>query len=317
MNFDLNSHTILRVKHGSQAYGLAVETSDLDIKGVCIPPLNHHFGFLNTFEQYIEEARKGAEADLCIYAFKKFAKLATDCNPGIIECLFVDLDDVLYQNIWGQKLRGHREMFLSTKARHTFSGYAHSQLKRIKSHRNWLLNPPSKLPRREDFGLSEGNGVNKSELGAYEAISRVGKQADLSLEAQQLFSKESAYKAKLTEWNQFQEWKKNRNPERAALEAKAGLDCKHASHLIRLMRMCKEILETGQVIVKRPDREHLLRIKTGQVSYEEIIDESTRLDEECEALYTKSPLPKEPDRNKIDAFVVDLTREFLSWKTRS
>jgi len=45
------------------------------------------------------------------------------------------------------------------------------------------------------------------------------------------------------------------------LEAKFGFDTKHAMHLIRLLRMAREILETGVVHVKRPDAEELSAIR--------------------------------------------------------
>mgnify|MGYP001607055563 CR=1 FL=1 len=46
---------------------------------------------------------------------------------------------------------------------------------------------------------------------------------------------------------------------------------KHAMHLVRLMRMCKEILITCEVVVKRPDREELLAIRNGAWSYYKLI----------------------------------------------
>lgn len=313
MNFNIQDRTILLVKHGSYAYGLATPTSDLDIKGVCIPPIEYHLGFLHVFEQHEQMANKvGGEVDSVVYPFKKFAKLATDCNPNIIEVLFGADEDVLQMDDFGEQLRAFRRHFLSLKAKHTFSGYAYSQLKRIKTHRNWLLNPPKEPPSRKDFGLSDTFMPSRTEMGAFEALERKGEDGELSKEAQVMFGRERAYKAMLTQWNQYQEWKTNRNPSRAALEEKFGLDTKHASHLIRLMRMCKEILTTGQVIVKRPDREDLLGIKNGAKSYDEIIDEADRLDVECAALYeTSTALPKEPDRNLIDKFVVNLTYRYL------
>ena len=42
---------------------------------------------------------------------------------------------------------------LTKKVQQTFHGYAMAQLKKIKTHRSWLLNPPTKKPSREDFGL--------------------------------------------------------------------------------------------------------------------------------------------------------------------
>src|SRR5690606_2889873 len=143
MNFDVESRTILKVKHGSHCYGLNTPTSDLDIKGICIEPLPYHLGFAKNFEQFIQEASKGHEHDLVIYSFKKFAKLAADANPTVIEVLFTENEDILFCDSFGLEIREFRQNFLSSKAKHTFMGFAHSQLKRIKTHRAWLRNPPA------------------------------------------------------------------------------------------------------------------------------------------------------------------------------
>ena len=47
----LEHGTIFLTVHGSQAYGTATPTSDIDLKGVAIPPLKYHMGFVHTFEQ--------------------------------------------------------------------------------------------------------------------------------------------------------------------------------------------------------------------------------------------------------------------------
>lgn len=59
MHFNLESHTIYYARHGSHAYGLNVETSDEDFKGICIPPLEFELGFLHNFEQVEEMVSKG------------------------------------------------------------------------------------------------------------------------------------------------------------------------------------------------------------------------------------------------------------------
>jgi uncharacterized protein len=312
MNFDVTARTILSVKHGSFAYGLNVETSDLDVKGVCIEPLEYHLGFAKNFEQHIQESSKGYPQDLVVYSLKKFAKLASESNPNIIEVLFGADEDILSVDEFGLELRDFRENFLSLKARYTFAGFAHSQLKRIKTHRGWLLNPPKEPPSRKDFGLPETYGVTKTELGAFENLQATGADVGLSKEVLELYSREKAWKNIQTQWQQYQGWKASRNPVRAALEEKFGLDTKHASHLIRLMRMCKEIMELGKVIVKRPDREEILFIRNGGRDYDSIVQEAEQLEAECEVLYkTSKVLPKSPNINKIDAFVVDLTDRYL------
>jgi predicted nucleotidyltransferase len=315
MNFSIQDHTILKVRHGSFAYGLNIETSDLDIKGVCIEPLEYHFGFAKNFEQHVQEASKGAPNDMVIFSLKKFCNLSSQCNPNTIEVLFGADEDILFIDSFGEELRAFRENFLSLKARHTFAGYAHSQLKRIKTHRGWLLNPPKEPPARKAFGLPESHGVTKTELGAFENLQASGADVGLSKEVLDLYSREKAWKNMHQEWSQYQNWKANRNPQRAAMEEKFGVDLKHATHLIRLYRCCCELLETGKVNVKRHDREDLLAIRNGAKTYEELIEMAETLEKRCDDLYaTSKVLPHSPNINKIDAFVVDLTDRYLRSK---
>lgn len=313
MNFEIEPRILLKVKHGSHAYGLNTPTSDLDIKGICIEPLEYHLGFAKNFEQHIQEASKGHPNDLVIYSFKKFAKLAVDANPTIIECLFVQDEDVIFCNEYGQEIRDFRQNFLSSKAKHTFLGFARSQLKRIKTHRAWLRNPPAAPPTRKEFGLPETMGMTKAELGAFEALEKREMVEDLSKEAIRLYALEKAYKNKKMEWDSYQTWLKQRNPVRAEMEKRFGFDGKFALHMIRLYRTCKELLETGQLNVKRThDREELLSIRNGAWTFERLVEEAEKLEVECEMLYkTSSVLPKAPNINKIDAFVVNLTERYL------
>ena len=51
MNFDLQKHTILLNVAGSRSYGIHRDESDIDVKGVCIPPPRFIIGCLSKFEQ--------------------------------------------------------------------------------------------------------------------------------------------------------------------------------------------------------------------------------------------------------------------------
>lgn len=93
---------------------------------------------------------------------------------------------------------------------------------------------------------------------------------------------------------------------RKDLVDKYGYDCKHASHLIRLLRQGIEFLETGELIVERPDREELVDIKTGKWSFEKVERESTRLFSKIEDAYRESKLPEKPDFDRINILVSDI-----------
>jgi len=156
-------------RHGSYAYGTNTPTSDLDVKGFVIPPREYFLGFANVFEQ----ADGTSPIDHAFYDIRKFFRLAADCNPSIIEVLFTAPEDHIYVSPVGESVLKIRNSFLSRKAKHTFCGYAVSQLKRIKAHRRWLLNPMQAPPTRAEFGLPERTVIPRDQLMAAE--SAVGK----------------------------------------------------------------------------------------------------------------------------------------------
>lgn len=160
----LQSNLIYLTVHGSQCYGLNDESSDLDVKGICIPPANVEYGLFNRFEQSennpdIEQKYgymrnyKNPKFESTIYSLRKFFILSSNVNPNIIELLWTDQRFHLAKNPIMLKIFNERDKFLSSKAKFTFSGYAYSQLARIERHRKWILKGDMKEPTRENFGL--------------------------------------------------------------------------------------------------------------------------------------------------------------------
>jgi len=315
--------TIFLTKHGSQAYGTSLPTSDTDYKGVAIPPAHYFMGFHQRFEQ-----AEIKEPDLVIYDIRKFFDLAADCNPNIIEVLWTDPADHVIRDALAEDLLAHRDLFISRKARWTFSGYAMSQLKRIKLHRRWLLSPPKEEPARRSFGLPESTMVPAEHRGLVHAEmerrgANVGKSATeeewcnqaaglgIPAEVVAVLWRERSYHNARKEWEQYQNWRATRNPARAQLEAAHGYDCKHATHLVRLLRMGREILRGEGVIVKRPDAAELLEIRNGAWSFDRLIAWAEEQETAMETEYTTSPLRQAPDRAKLDALCVRIVEAGL------
>jgi predicted nucleotidyltransferase len=305
----VSERTIYLTKHGSQAYGTALPDSDTDLKGVCIPPRAYYLGFVRRFEQAESHA-----PDIVIYELRKFMALAADCNPSIIEVMWTDRSEVVTCTPAGEILLAARHLFLSRKARHTFAGYAMAQLKRIQTHRRWLLSPPAAPPTRAAHGLPERSPIPRDQLMAAESELRrqegplLGYDDNFLL----LLERERRYRAELQEWEQFQTWHKTRNPRRAALEAKFGYDTKHGMHLVRLLRMCREILDGRGVIVRRPDAAELLAIRAGAWPYDQLLAWAEEQDRALDELEGRSPLPHAPDREALDALCIDLVERALT-----
>ena len=313
--FDISAHTVYLAKHGSQAYGTALPESDLDVKGFAVAPKSVVLGFLHQFEQAETKPEAGVPGtlDSVIYDIRKFCQLAAECNPNIIEVLFVDEGDLLEISAPGRLIRDNRDLFLSRKIRKTFSGYSFAQLKRIKTHRKWLLSPPTRKPERDDFGLGKVK-ITQDMLGAFDKVlaTEVGEDLEIDPNVMQLVQSEKQYRTALQHWNQYQSWSKNRNEKRAELEAKFGYDTKHAMHLVRLLRMCGEILSGKGVLVKRPDAEELLDIRRGYWKYDDLIEWSETTDLVVQSLLPTSPLPEEPDSEKLNDLCIQ-AQEFF-WR---
>lgn len=306
----LSANTIFLTMHGSHAYGLNTESSDVDMAGICIPTKDHVLGFLNSLEQIQFDKPDGQ-----IYSIIKFFRLAADNNPNVMELLWIDPKYmVTYDHSWLLDMLSNRDLFLSKKVRYTYSGYAVAQLKRIKTHRKHLLNPPTHAPTREEFGLPVNRIMSRDQQGALDQLA-AEERIVLDENFMQALQLENKYDRAKQEWQQYNNWKDTRNPARAELEAKFGFDLKHATHLVRLIRQCTEMLTTGKLIVDRTgiDADELLEIRRGAWTYDDLMlwIEGHASEEVLNKYYEETALPKEPDRKKLHELCIKIVERYL------
>ncbi|MCP5021470.1 MAG: hypothetical protein GY930_06810 [bacterium] len=190
--FDLRAHTHLLTIAGSRAHGLHSQASDVDLKGLAVPPAAFFHGIRGEFEQSDDAVQfpvflpdltaeeqaiarqSGVEGS--VYGVQKFLRLASKSNPNVLECLFCRDQEVRILSPLGERLREARSLFLSAKCVQTFSGYAANQLARIRLHYQWHHNGPKAAPKRTDFDLPEAALLPPQDLEAAE--SAVQKQLD-------------------------------------------------------------------------------------------------------------------------------------------
>ncbi len=298
---------IYETVHGSNAYGLARVGSDVDVKGVIIGPAAWYFGWSGGPEQ-IE-----LSPDHVRYEIRKFFRLAVAANPTVLELMWTRPEDHRVVSPAGERLLAARETFLSRRVAERFGRYALAQLKRIRTHRTWLLSPPSGAPTRGQFGLPDRTLIPADQLAAAEALLDAGEReaADDSPNFVEVLSREKRYKSAQSQWRQYNDWLKNRNPARSDLEVRFGYDTKHGMHLVRLQRMALESLDSGNVDVFRADREELLAIRDGAWTFDELEVQTTDMAERIEAAAHVSPLPAVPDEAALHRLCVDLVAEHL------
>lgn len=161
----MKTNTILLVAHGSKSYNCHTDTSDDDFKGVAIPSANYYTGFLDSFEQ-----AELNDPDVVIYSIKKFFALAVgSANPNLLEMMYVRPQHQLFVSPLGEKIIDARSSFLSKRVRHSFGNFAFAQMKRLKLHRRWMLNPVSEPPTRKSLGLPEKPVMGQENLNAAKA----------------------------------------------------------------------------------------------------------------------------------------------------
>lgn len=123
---DLFDRVIFQCVIGSQAYGLADQQSDVDRKGIYLPPANRHWSLYGVPEQL--ECHETQEH---YWELQKFLVLALKANPNVLECLYSPL--VEKATPLAQELIDMRQIFLSQLVYQTFNGYAMSQFKKMQA----------------------------------------------------------------------------------------------------------------------------------------------------------------------------------------
>lgn len=369
--FPLEQHSIFLTLAGSQAHGTARQGSDVDLRGVCIAPARVRLSLFRAFEQYegplpdsfseavlprLQPHPTAVQAleiktECVIFDVAKFVRLCAEANPNTLEILFADERDWVFERPPWRRLHDERHCFLTKKIQQTFHGYAMAQLKKIKTHRSWLLNPPEKKPAREDFGLpvagssfssDDQNRIEQSladKIRSYgidnvdmpkparvlvqerlddfyrDLLAALDDDLDLGMrgvathalqlpkDVVALLNAEKKYRAAMKHWDSYQTWLRQRNPARAALERAHGYDTKHAMHLIRLMRMGLEVLELGELRVRRDDARELSAIRDGALSFDELLATAVTLQQSMQQALATTALPADVDHERIDALL--------------
>jgi predicted nucleotidyltransferase len=183
--------TQYEVMSGSISYGVSSDTSDTDIVGFCIPSKEIVFPHLageilgfgtqkkrfDQFQQHhIADKESNKTWDIVVYNIVRFFHLCMECNPNMIDSLFVPQRCILHMTKIGQMVREERKLFLSKLAWHRFKGYGYSQL-----HKMRTKNPEGKRKETvEKFGWDTKFGYHVVRL--LNEIEQILSTGDLDLE---------------------------------------------------------------------------------------------------------------------------------------
>lgn len=132
-NKSLHGDIIFQAIVGSHAHGTNIPESDIDIKGVYIQSANSVL--IDGYKPQID-----VSDDEVYYEIRRFIELCCTANPTVLELLYSPEDMIKHKNPVFDELLKHRDMFLTKSCKHSFGGYATSQIRKasgLQKKMNW------------------------------------------------------------------------------------------------------------------------------------------------------------------------------------
>jgi predicted nucleotidyltransferase len=125
-NRQLFDRVIFRCVIGSRAYGLDDAVSDVDRRGIYLPPAELHWSLYGVPEQLEDD-----DAQEAYWEIQKFLILALKANPNVLECLYTPIVELATP--LARELLDMRANFLSRLVYQTYNGYVMSQFKKMQT----------------------------------------------------------------------------------------------------------------------------------------------------------------------------------------
>jgi len=306
---------------GSLLYGTNTPKSDKDYVGIFIEDPEYVIGTKRVDEvdfstNKTNKRNNNKDIDTKFYTLRKFISLAKNNNPNILELFFVPKQNLLVTSPYWKIIENNKKYFISRKTKHSFTGYAMSQKKKllIKKRRLETLREFNEL-----IDKSIKNGATKVGEITLDSSSEFIKiledpftKKENKIGGIKVDDKEYNWGMDIKKIKNYVEYEINRYGGRTKYLDDYGYDIKFASHLFRLLYEGLEILKDGQITLPRPERKFLLDIRNGNYSLEELLRKVDELEPLFEMVYLKTELPKCPDDKGISKLQMQLY--FQYWK---
>lgn len=127
-----------------------------------------------------------------------------------------------------------------------------------------------------------------------------------------LFCNLDAYSTYCKDYREYWKWVSDRNEDRYNVNQNHGqnYDSKNMMHTIRLLQSCEKIFRTGSLNIRVENRDELLDIKAGNLSYDAVMKKAEDLIRSIEFYYSGSKLPEFPDTKRNTKILTEI-REVL------
>jgi len=114
------------------------------------------------------------------------------------------------------------------------------------------------------------------------------------------------------EYKEYWEWVEKRNAERYENTVSHGknYDSKNMMHVFRLLNMAEDIARYGKVVVRRPEREWLLRVRAGEFMYDDLVKQAEERIVQIDEQFGRSDLPEQPDVKVAEEALIAMREAF-------
>lgn len=332
---------------GSQAYGTNVPTSDTDFKGVFLLPKNEFLGLdyieqvndatndkvyyeLGRFMELLAKSNPNilemlAMPEDCIqYQHPVFEQLkpeyflSKECRKTFAGYAMAQVKKARglnkkIVNPMGERRKNILEFCFVIQGHGTVPLLDWLAKKGLQQEKCGLVNLPNFrdayaifYDEKEEFGFS---GIMKKETANEVALSSIPK--GLTPIGTLSFNK-SGYQTYCKSYREYWSWVEKRNESRYenTLAHGKNYDAKNMMHTFRLLDMAEEIALGKGIVVRRPNREFLLKIRKGDFEYADLVAKAEAKIEQVDKLFDKSNLPEKPDYQLINNLLVEMRSQF-------
>lgn len=280
---------------GSHSHGTYVPPSDpdaiddVDLMGIVLPPPRFVVG-VDTFEHWVCQRE---ELDIVVYSLHKFVGLLLKGNPNVLGLLWLRPEDYLLRSPLFDRLIENRALFAAKSVYASFAGYASGQLQRMTSYSPEIQAEIDTLTRELD---AAGWYLNEVMDGRPVPMPKGITPDEANTKAARLRHLRAKYHAAYM------------GEKRRGLVVRHGYDTKNAAHLVRLLAMCEEFMQTGTLNVYRThDAEMLRAIKRGEWMLDAVKAHAEVMFARVKAARDASQLPDQPDRRAVSFLLADMT----------
>ena len=299
------------IRSGSHLYGTDTPESDEDRVGIFIPNSEMLFGLHRADvvdDSIVDKAADGRNTkdavDVTYYDIRKFAKLALQNNPNVLELLYAPEESILHQEPWFiEEFINYRHLFPHKGLVQKYIGYASSQ-----KHKMVIR---SGNYRELERGIDELESVEDKKQILIELPTEILTEAGLDRRGafyqigDQNMAKNITVQRALTMLHR----RYSKFSNRKELVAKHGYDTKFASHLIRLLKQAFELLTYGYLRFPLPYKEEILEIKQGKRTIEEVMERATELEDLIKTLSICPRVREKPAYHEVNELVINLIRD--------